>query len=84
MACDPVTLIGGAVYCPMFTLLFANASITGSPAIVFTENNESDKSSDTVKSLPLFPSIDSNSVLPVDPEPYRFKDPEASCVNFSI
>jgi len=81
---DPEITIASAPYFPILTVLSANASITGSPATVFTENKESDKSSDTENNLPLFPSIENNSVLPVDPEPYRVRDPEGSCVILSM
>lgn len=81
---DPEITIASAPYLPILTVLSANASITGKPAIVFTENKESDKSSDTENNLPLFPSIENKSVLPTDPEPKRVRDPEGSCVSFSI
>ena len=80
----PVTTKTFCPYCPSTTVLFAKASITGRPAIVFTENSESDKSSDTENNLPLFPSIENNSVLPVDPEPKRVRDPEGSYVILSM
>lgn len=53
----------------MVTLLSENTSTTGRPAMVFTENNESDKSSDTSNNLPLFPSMENNVVFAADPEP---------------
>ena len=58
-----------APYFPKLTLLSANASITGKPAIVLTENNEFDKSSETENNVPLFPLTVNKSVLPVEPEP---------------
>ena len=50
-------------------LLSANASITGSPAMVFTENNESDRLSSIEKSLPLIPSTAKRLLLFISPEP---------------
>jgi hypothetical protein len=65
-------------------VLSANASITGKPAIVLTENNELDKSSSIENNLPLFPSTANKLVLPVEPEPCKTIDPEGSCVNVSL
>ena len=49
--------------------MFANASITGKPAIVFTENNESDKSSVTSNRRPFAPSIENRVKFAALPEP---------------
>ena len=60
------------VFCPkvpITTVLFANTSRTGRPAIVFTDIKESDRSSDTSNSLPLFPSTENTVVLVRLPEP---------------
>ena len=84
LATVPLTIIPGEPYVPIVTLLLANASITGKPAIVFTEYSESDKSSDTENSVPLFPLTVNISVRPVDPDPYIVKDPDASCVKVCL
>jgi hypothetical protein len=57
------------LYLPILTVLSANASITGKPAIVFTENKLLDRSSDTSNNLPLFPSTAKIVELADDPEP---------------
>jgi hypothetical protein len=60
------------VFCPkvpITTVLFANTSNTGKPAIVFTDIKESDRSSDTSNSLPLLPSTEKILVLAKLPEP---------------
>ena len=60
------------VFCPkvpITTVLFANTSKTGKPAIVFTDIKESDRSSDTSNNLPLLPSTENNVVLLILPEP---------------
>ena len=54
---------------PMITLLSENTSTTGNPAMVFTENKLSDKSSLTSNNLPLLPSIAKMLVLAVLPDP---------------
>ena len=81
---DPETIIDSAPYFPMVTLLSANASITGRPAIVFTEYKESDKSSDMENSVPLFPLTVNMSVLPVEPDPNNVSDPDASCIKVCL
>jgi hypothetical protein len=43
-------------YCPNTTLSSAKTSITGNPALLFTDIKESDKSSTTEKSVPFVPS----------------------------
>lgn len=48
--------------------------------MVLTENNVSDKSSDTSNNLPLLPSIANKSVFPTDPDPNRINDPEGDWV----
>ena len=81
---EPDITIDSAPYFPKLTLLSANASITGKPAIVLTENKEFDKSSDTENNVPLFPATENISVLPVEPEPNNVREPEASCVKVSL
>ena len=80
----PVTTNTFCPYCPITTVLFANASITGKPAIVLTENNEFDKSSDIENNVPLFPLTVNISVLPVEPEPSNVREPEASWVRVCV
>lgn len=85
IAVDPelFIFIGYTPNLPKLTLLVANASTTGKPATVFTENNESDKSSDTANSLPTVPSIVNKSlpdpiiviVLDADDDTYNL-DPD--------
>ncbi len=68
-----IIFIGYVPNLPKLTLLVANASITGKPATVFTENNESDKSSVTANNLPNAPSIVSKSL----PEPINVNTADA-------
>jgi len=68
-----IILIGYTPNLPKLTLLVANASITGKPATVFTENNESDKSSVTANNLPNAPSTVNNSL----PEPINVNTADA-------
>jgi hypothetical protein len=60
------------VFCPkvpITTVLFANTSSTGKPAIVFTDIKESDRSSDISNNRPLVPSTEKIVVLAMLPEP---------------
>ena len=75
---EPEITMDSAPNFPRLTPLSANASITGKPAIVLTENNEFDKSSDTENNVPLFPLTVKISVLPVEPEPCNVIEPDAS------
>ena len=81
---EPVINNGSEPNLPNFTVLSANASITGKPAIVLTENNESVKSSSTENKRPLAPSTAKILVLPAEPEPYKTMEPDASWVSFSV
>ena len=55
----------------MLTVLSENASITGKPAAVFTENNEPDSESVTENNCPDEPSIENT----VDPDFVILTDP---------
>ena len=65
----PEIMIVSFPNCPILTSLSANTSTTGKPAIVLTENRESDKSSEISNRRPLFPSTAKTVVFAVEPEP---------------
>ena len=61
------------LYCPIRTVLSENASITGRPAIVLTENNEPDNESSTENKRPDVPS----TVNTPDPLPRNTSEDDA-------
>ena len=61
------------LYCPIRTVLSENASITGKPAVVLTENNEPDNESSTENRRPDVPS----TVNTPDPLPRNTSEEDA-------
>jgi hypothetical protein len=53
----PVRTKSFCPYCPATTRSSAKTSNTGNPALLFTESNESDKSSTMVNNVPFVPSV---------------------------
>jgi hypothetical protein len=68
---EPETTIASDPNLPILTVLSANASITGTPAIVLAENIELDKSSVISNNLPLAPSTENIVVVAPDPDPLK-------------